>query len=41
MRIIRNLPTKLYDEQKYSLRERNAIRESVLLRKKIKKHDAK
>lgn len=38
MRIIRNLPIRLYDEHRYSLRERNAIRESVLLRKKISKH---
>lgn len=41
MRIIRNLPTRLYDAQKYSLREINAIREAVLLRKKIAKYETK
>ena len=41
MRIIRNLPPRLYDAHKYSLREQNAIRQAVLLRKKINKHGAK
>jgi len=35
MRVLRNLPARLYDECRYTLRERNAVREARLLERRL------
>lgn len=35
MRVLRNLPARLYDECRYTPRERNAVREAQLLERRL------
>lgn len=35
MRVLRNLPARLHDECRYTLRERNAVREARLLERRL------